>query len=166
MGMGDIRHPAAHDLSVQIFALQPHLHIKLEVVLLSIRADRIVDLKLLIVLIHLELAASTSLSLSRSGEFCAFVLSNLAIGERRQGRYDEYCNRYDQSHQQVPPVGLSERFVLTTRFSRRVRHLRGRRTYNSNAGGQQTFRKSRQLAARCNTELVVGTKRILQGILI
>ena len=63
-----------HDLSVEIFSLQPHLDIKLEVVLLSIRADRIINLKLLIVLVHLELAASTSLSLNRSGEFCAFVL--------------------------------------------------------------------------------------------
>jgi len=89
--MEDIRHPAAHHLSVQIFSLQPHLHIKLEVVLLSIRADRIINFKLLVVFIHLEFAASTSLSLNRSGKFCAFVLGNLAIGERRQGRYGEYC---------------------------------------------------------------------------
>ena len=55
-----------YDLSVQILALQPHLHIKLEVIFLSIRTYRIVDLKLLIVFVHFELAAGTSLSLNRS----------------------------------------------------------------------------------------------------
>ena len=77
--------------SVQIFSLQPHLHIELEVIFLSIRAYGIVDLKLLIVFfVHFELAARTSLSLNRSGELCAFVLGHLAIGERRQHRYGEY----------------------------------------------------------------------------
>jgi hypothetical protein len=114
-----------HDLSVQIFALQPHLHIELEVIFLSIRTYGIVDLELLIVFIHLELAARTSLSLNRGNELCAFVLSNLTIGERRQGRHGEYCYRYDQSHEQVPPMSAcSERFTLTGRFSRRVRALR------------------------------------------
>jgi len=49
----------------------------------------IVDLKLLIVFVQLELAGRTFLSLNRSGELCAFVLGNLAIGERRQHRYGE-----------------------------------------------------------------------------
>ena len=75
--------------SVQIFALQPHLHVELEVIFLSIRTYGIVDLKLLIVFVQLELAARTSLSLNRSGELCAFVLGNLGIGERRQHRYGE-----------------------------------------------------------------------------
>jgi hypothetical protein len=86
----DIGTPVADDFSIQIFALQPHLHIKLEVIFLPIRTYRIVDLKLLIVFVHFELAAGTSLSLNRSGELGAFVLSNLAIGERRQRRYGEY----------------------------------------------------------------------------
>jgi hypothetical protein len=93
------------------------LHIKFEVIFLSICTYGIVNLKLLIVFVHLELAARTSLGLNRSGEPCAFVLGNLAIGERRQGRYGEYCHRYDQSHEQVPPVDVcSERFALTTRM--------------------------------------------------
>ena len=71
--------------SVQIFPLQPHLHIELEVIFLSIREYGIVDLKLLIVFVHSK--PPTSLSLNRSGELCAFVLGNLAIGERRQRRY-------------------------------------------------------------------------------
>jgi hypothetical protein len=62
------------------------LPIKLEVIFLSIRTYGIVDLKLLIVFVQFELAARTSLSLNRSGELCAFVLGNLAIGERRQDR--------------------------------------------------------------------------------
>jgi hypothetical protein len=77
------------DFSIQIFALQPHLPIKLEVIFLSIRTYGIVDLKLLIVFVQFELAARTSLSLNRSGELCAFVLGNLAIGDRRQHRYGE-----------------------------------------------------------------------------
>jgi hypothetical protein len=89
--------------SVQIFPLQPHLRIELEVIFLSIRAYGTVDFKLLIVFfVQLELAARTSLSLNRSGELCAFVLGNLAIGERRQHRYGEWYHRYDQSHEQVP----------------------------------------------------------------
>ena len=92
--------------SIQIFALQPHLHIELEVIFLSIRTYGIVDLKLLVVFVHLELAARTSLSLNRSDELCAFVLGNLAIGKRRQGGYGEYCYRYDQSHELGPPVGV------------------------------------------------------------
>ena len=85
----EIGTPVTARPSVQIFALQPHLHIELEVIFLSIRAYGIVDLKLLIVFVQLELAARTSLSLNRSGELCAFVLANLAIGERRQHRYGE-----------------------------------------------------------------------------
>jgi hypothetical protein len=65
------------------------LPIKLEVIFLSIRTYGIVDLKLLIIFVQFELAARTSLSLNRSGELCAFVLGNLAIGERRQQRYGE-----------------------------------------------------------------------------
>ena len=86
----DVGTPVAACPSVQIFSLQPHLHIELEVIFLSIRAYGIVDFKLLIVFVHLEFAARTSLSLNRSGELCAFVLGNLAIGERRQRRYGEY----------------------------------------------------------------------------
>ena len=41
--------PVTAHPSVQIFPLQPHLHIELEVIFLSIRAYGIVDLKLLIV---------------------------------------------------------------------------------------------------------------------
>jgi hypothetical protein len=81
--------PVTAHPSVQIFPLQPHLHIELEVILLSIRAYGIVDFKLLIVFVHLEFAAGTSFRLDRSGELCAFVLGNLAIGERRQHRYGE-----------------------------------------------------------------------------
>ncbi|MEH2497961.1 hypothetical protein V1294_004440 [Bradyrhizobium sp. AZCC 1678] len=92
-------------LLIKIFAFQPHLHIKLEVIFLSICTYGIVNLELLIVFVHLELAAGTSFSLNRSGEPCAFVFSNLAIGERRQDRYGEYCYRYNPSHEQVPPVG-------------------------------------------------------------
>ena len=66
------RHSSAprwpHDLSVQIFALQPHVQVKLEVIFLSIRTYGIVNLELLIVFIHLELAARASLSLNRSSE--------------------------------------------------------------------------------------------------
>src|ERR1044072_364044 len=79
--------------SIQIFALQSHLRIELEVLFLSIRTYGVIDLKLLIVLVHLELAARASLGLNRGYELCAFVLGNLAIGERRQGGYDKYCYR-------------------------------------------------------------------------
>jgi hypothetical protein len=75
-----------HDHLVQVFALQPHLHIEFEIVFPAIRTYSVVNLELLIVFVHLELAARTSLSLNRGNELCAFVLSNLAIGERRQGR--------------------------------------------------------------------------------
>jgi hypothetical protein len=102
-GLEQRRHRWPHGLSVQIFALQPHLHIKLEVIFLTVRAYGIVNFKLLIVFVQFELAARTSLSLNRSGELCAFVLSNLAIGEHRQRRY----------------------FALTSRSSHRVRALRG-----------------------------------------
>jgi hypothetical protein len=101
----DIGAPADRTISVQIFALQPHLHVELEVVFLSIRTYGIVDLELLIVFVHLELAAGTSLGLNRRNELCAFVLGNLAIGEGRQGGYGEYGHRYDQSHGLGPPVG-------------------------------------------------------------
>src|SRR5437868_6719728 len=71
----------------------------------AIRTDGIVNLELLIVFVQLELSARTSFSLDRGGEPCAFVLSNLAVGERRQGRHGKYCHRYEQSHEQVPPAG-------------------------------------------------------------
>jgi hypothetical protein len=77
---------AARLLNPDFCASQPHLP---EVIFLSIRTYGIVDLKLLIVFVQLELAARTSLSLNRSGELCAFALGNLAIGERRQHRYGE-----------------------------------------------------------------------------
>jgi hypothetical protein len=51
------------------------LHIKLEVIFLSIRTYSIIGLKLLIVLVQFELAARTSLGLNRSGELCAFIAS-------------------------------------------------------------------------------------------
>lgn len=76
--------------SVEVLALQLHLRVKLEVVLLSIRAYGVVDLKLLIVFIELELAAGASFNLDRGDQFCTFVLGDLAVGERRQGRYGEY----------------------------------------------------------------------------
>ena len=85
----DVGTPVTARPSVQIFPLQPHLHIELEVIFLSIRTYGIVDLKLLIVFVHLRFAAGTSLGLDRSGELCAFVLGNLANGERRQRRYGE-----------------------------------------------------------------------------
>jgi hypothetical protein len=94
---------------VQIFALQPHLHIEFEVIFLAVCAYRIVDLKLLIVFIHFELAAVTSLGLDGGGEFYAFVLSNLAIGERGQGRNGEYRQRRDQAHGRLPPDGFWNR---------------------------------------------------------
>ena len=46
----------------------------------------LVDFKLLIVFVHFQFAAGASFRLDRSGELCAFVLGNLAIGEHRQGR--------------------------------------------------------------------------------
>jgi len=49
-------------------------------------------------------------------------------------------------------------------FFSRVRAFGWTSSYNPNASDRQTFRKSRQLAARCNTELVVGTTRKLQEI--
>jgi hypothetical protein len=85
----DVDTPVTARPSVQIFPLQPHLHIEPEVIFLSIRTYGIVDLKLLIVFVQFELATRTSLSLNRSGELCAFVLGNLAIGECRQHRYGE-----------------------------------------------------------------------------
>jgi hypothetical protein len=127
-------------LLIKIFAFQPHLHIKLEVIFLSICTYGIVNLELLIVFVHLELAAGTSFSLNRSGELCAFVLRNLPIGERGQGRHGEYCYRHDQSHEQSSSCGTgSERFAPTS-------------TYNSNASDRQTFRKSRRPAAPCSTD--------------
>ena len=54
--------------SVQILALQPHLHIEFEVIFLAVRAYGIVDFKLLIVFVHFEFAAGASFSQDRSGE--------------------------------------------------------------------------------------------------
>lgn len=123
-----------------MFALQPDLRIELEVIFLSIRAYGIVDFELLIVFVHLEFAAGTSLGLDRSGELCAFVLGNLAIAERRQGEYRHRCN---QPHEQVPPGVCSDRLALTN-----SRQAVGRNsTCNPNAGGLKTFRRSRELSA-------------------
>lgn len=71
-------------VSVQIFALQPHLHIEFEVIFLAVRAYGIVDFKLLIVFIHFEFAAGTTLRLDGRGQLCAFLFGNLAIGKRGQ----------------------------------------------------------------------------------
>ena len=92
--------------SIQIFALQPHLHIELEVIFLAIRTYGMVDFKLLIVLVHFKFAGGASFSLDRSGERCAFVRGNLAIGERRQRRHGEYRHRRTQSHELGSPVGV------------------------------------------------------------
>ncbi len=42
------------------------------------------NLKLLVVFIHLKFSAGTPLRLNRSGQFCALILGNLPVGERRR----------------------------------------------------------------------------------
>jgi hypothetical protein len=70
--------------SVQSLAQQPHLHVKLQFVFLSVRTGRTTNLKLLVVFIHLKFSAGTPLRLNRSGQFCALILGNLTVGERRR----------------------------------------------------------------------------------
>ena len=104
--MSGNRRCGCRTISVRIFALQPHLHVELEIIFLSVRAYGIFDLKLLIVFVHLELAAGTSLGLNCGDELCAFVLGNLAIGKRRLGGRGEYGHRFEQSHELGPPAGV------------------------------------------------------------